>query len=230
VILEVQKPLLGLLGNLEGVSQTIATGSSLPPFDYHCPLMSLPLALNTTLETVPAPARYLQSDKAKVAQWRSVLGERRRPRVGLTWSGNSGNPIDARRSIRLADWIPHLPAQFQYFRLQKDVREADRAALESSSAIFSYDDDLLDFANAAALCECMDVVISVDTSLAHLSGALGQRTWVLLPSSPDWRWMHDREDTPWYPSMKLYRQKTAGDWNEVFARVAADLQRELKSA
>src|SRR4029077_10252920 len=107
------------------------------------------------------------------------------------------------------------------------VRATDRAGLDSSESFFSYDDNLLDFANTAALCECMDVVISVDTSLAHLSGALGQRTWVLLPFTPDWRWLRDRNDCPWYPGMKLYRQKTAGDWNEVFARVAADLQREF---
>jgi ADP-heptose:LPS heptosyltransferase len=101
----------------------------------------------------------------------------------------------------------------------------DRAALDSSPFIASFDDDSLDFVNTAALCECMDVVISVDTSLAHLSGALGQKTWVLLPFSPDWRWMRDRDDTPWYPSMKLYRQPVAGDWNGVLARAALDLQR-----
>lgn len=109
------------------------------------------------------------------------------------------------------------------------MREADEAALESSD-IFSFDDDLLDFANTAALCECMDVVISVDTSLAHLSGALGKHTWVLLPFNPDWRWLRDRDDTPWYPTAKLYRQKTAGSWDEVFARVATDLKREFPTA
>jgi ADP-heptose:LPS heptosyltransferase len=203
-------------------------GNALPPFDYHCPLMSLPLAFKTTLDTVPAAPRYLHSDKAKVAQWRGLLGERSRPRIGLAWSGNRNNWIDPRRSIRLADWLTHLPAKFQYFCVQKDVREADRAVLDSSPFIVSFDDDLLDFANTAALCECMDVVISVDTSLAHLSAALGQPTWVLLPFTPDWRWLRDRGDSPWYPTAKLYRQKAVGDWNEVFARVAADLHREFR--
>jgi ADP-heptose:LPS heptosyltransferase len=143
------------------------------------------------------------------------------------WSGNPNNPIDSRRSLRLADWLPHLPAEFQYFCLQRDLREDDAAILDAS-AIFAYADDLLDFPNTAALCECLDVVISVDTSPAHLSGALGQRTWLLLPFTPDWRWMRDRDDCPWYPTMKLYRQKAAGDWNEVFSRVAADLQREFR--
>jgi tetratricopeptide (TPR) repeat protein len=228
VLLEAQAPLLGLLAHLNGVSQLIATGSALPPFDYQCPLMSLPLAFKTTLDTVPAAPKYLQSDAAEVARWHTLLGERSRPRVGLVWSGNPNNTIDQRRSIRLADWVAHLPPEFEYFCLQKDVRDADRAALISSPFIVSFDDNLLDFVNTAALCECMDVVVSVDTSLAHLSGALGQRTWVLLPFNPDWRWLLDRDDSPWYPTARLYRQKTVGDWNAVFARVAADLRREIR--
>jgi len=228
VILEVQPPLFSLLANLEGVSQVIAAGSPLPPFDYQCPLMSLPLAFKTTLDTVPTAPKYLQSDKAKVARWRAVLGERSCPRVGLVWSGNPNNTIDHRRSIRLADWVAHLPPEFEYFCLQKDVRDADSAALKSSPSIVLFDDNLLDFANTAALCECMDVVITVDTSIAHLSGALGRPTWVLLPFTPDWRWMRDRDDSPWYPTAKLYRQKTVGDWNEVFARIATDLDREFR--
>jgi hypothetical protein len=228
VLLEVQAPLLDLLADLEGVSQLIAAGSPLPPFDYQCPLMSLPLAFKTTPDTIPAPTKYLHSDPAKVAQWRTRLGERTRPRIGLVWSGNPKNTIDQRRSIRLADWIAHLPPEFEYYCLQKGVREADQEALDSSPLIFSFDDDSLDFASTAALCECMDVVISVDTSIAHLSGALGQRTWVLLSFTPDWRWMLDRNDSPWYPTVKLYRQKAVGDWNEVFTRVAADLHREFR--
>jgi hypothetical protein len=228
VLLEVQTPLLGVLANLDGVSQLIATGSALPPFDYQCPLMSLPLAFKTTLDTIPAAPKYLHSDKATVARWRTLLGERNRPRIGLVWSGNPNNTIDHRRSIRLADWVAHLPSEFQYFCLQKHVRDADKAALDSSPFIVSFDDDLLDFVSTAALCECMDVVISVDTSLAHLSGALGQRTWVLLPFNPDWRWLLDRDDSPWYPTAKLYRQRAVGDWNEVFARVATDLHQEFR--
>ncbi len=149
------------------------------------------------------------------------------PRVGLVWSGNRNNTLDPHRTIRLADWIPHLPRGFQYFCLQKDIRPADQAVLESVESIIAYDEILRDFASTAALCDCMDVVVTVDTGPAHLSGALGQRTWVLLPYIPDWRWMRDREDTPWYQNMKLYRQKAPGDWNEVFARLAADLQREF---
>jgi tetratricopeptide (TPR) repeat protein len=230
VLLEVQAPLVGLLSNLEGVSQLIAAGNDLPPFDYQCPLMSLPLAFKTSLGSVPAASKYLHSDTAKVAHWRTQLGERSRPRIGLAWSGNPNNWIDHRRSIRLADWVAHLPSEFQYFCLQKQIREADRAVLDSNPFIASFDDESLDFADTAALCECMDVVISVDTSLAHLSGALGRRTWLLLPFNPDWRWLLDRDDSPWYPSMTLYRQKAAGDWNGVFDRVAADLHQAFRSS
>jgi hypothetical protein len=224
VILQVQAPLVGILKSLEGVSALISTGGPLPPFHCHCPLMSLPLALKTTAGTIPASPNYLHGDPASVARWRTLLGEPSRRRVGLVWSGNLQNTIDRRRSIRLSDWMPHLPPDFQYFCLQKDVREEDREVLETSENIFSFDDDSMNFADTAALCECMDVVVSVDTSVAHLSGALGRPTWILLPHVPDWRWMLDREDTPWYPTAKLYRQKAAGDWNEVFARVAADLR------
>ena len=228
VLLEVQPPLLGLLANLAGASQVVAAGSPLPSFDYQCPLMSLPLAFKTTLDTIPAAAKYLHSEESKVARWRALLGERSRPRIGLVWSGNPNNTIDHRRSIRLADWVAHLPREFEYFCLQKDVREADRAALKSSPSIVWFDDSLMDFANTAALCECLDVVITVDTSIAHLSGALGRPTWVLLPFNPDWRWMRDRDDSPWYRSAKLYRQNAAGNWHEVFARIASDLQSEFQ--
>jgi tetratricopeptide (TPR) repeat protein len=226
VYLEVQPHLLGLLSSLAGVSQLMASGSALPPFDYHCPLMSLPLAFKTTLETIPSARSYLRSTAQDVAQWRARLPQHGRPRVGLAWSGNSKNLIDGRRSIRLADWIAHLPEEFDFFCLQKDVREEDQRTLDSNPRIVGFDDEP-DFINTAALCECMDIVISVDTSVAHLSAALGRPTWILLPFIPDWRWMAERDDSPWYPSAKLYRQTTVGDWDEVLARVAGDLRREL---
>jgi hypothetical protein len=229
VLLEVQPPLLDLLANLKGVSQLIAKGSPLPPFDYQCPLMSLPLAFKTTLDSIPAAPQYLHGDKIKVAHWRKRLGERKRPRVGLVWSGNPNNTIDPRRSIRLADWVARLPDEFQFISLQKDVRPMDEEILEASPWISRFDTELYDFSDTAGLCECLDLVISVDTSVAHLSGSLGLRTWVLLPFIPDWRWMLDRDDSPWYPTMKLYRQRAVGDWNEVFGRVAADLHRQFRS-
>ncbi|HWW19556.1 MAG TPA: tetratricopeptide repeat protein [Steroidobacteraceae bacterium] len=227
VILEVQPALSELLADLDGVTELIPKGELLPAFDYHCPIMTLPLAFRTTLDTIPAPASYLRSDPTRVAHWQSTLGERNGARVGLVWSGNARNYIDQRRSIRLADWIRHLPAQYQYYQLQTQVRPEDEAALDATECLFSFEDELLDFANTAALCDCMDLVISVDTSLAHLSGALGRRTWMPLAHTPDWRWMRERPDTPWYPQTRLYRQTQAGDWRPVFERIASDLRKEF---
>jgi hypothetical protein len=157
-----------------------------------------------------------------VTQWREALGARARPRVGLVWSGNPNNPIDAKRSIPLAQWVPHLPRDLQYFCLQNEVREADRKTLDANPLIVDLGN--MNFVSTAAFCECLDVVLCVDTSIAHLSGALGQQTWLLLPWVPDWRWLRDRNDSPWYPSMRLYRQTVAGDWQDVFRRVATDLR------
>ena len=227
VILEVQAPLCGLLRSLEGVSELVSAGSRLPAFDYQCPLLSLPLAFNTTLDTIPSPSSYLSADRERVAQWHSRLGERRRPRVGLVWSGNPRNPLNSRRSIPLGELLGQLPTEFEYFRLQTEVREPDRVALKSNPSIVSFDDDLLDFENTAALCKCMDVIVTVDTSVAHLAGTLGHKTWVLLPHTPDFRWLRDRDDSPWYPSFSLYRQTSPGDWKAVLDRVAAHLHKDF---
>jgi tetratricopeptide (TPR) repeat protein len=226
VYVEVPAALVRILANLDGVEQLIAEGSPLPDFDYHCPLMSLPLAFKTTLQTIPNTAEYLNSDQTRVANWQKRLRERTGPRVGLVWSGNPSNTIDPRRTIRLAELAAHLPRNFQYFSLQKDVRTEDLPALAANQFIIPFD-STLDFIDTAALCECMDVVVTVDTSVAHLSAALGQRTWILLPFTPDWRWMRDREDSPWYRSVKLYRQRVAGEWGDVFERLVADLRREF---
>ena len=228
VILEAPRSLLPLLKSLWGVTQLIAADGALPPFDYQCPLLSLPLAFGTTLDTIPAPARYLQADAARIAEWRTRLGERRRPRIGLAWSGNPRNAIDHRRSIPLADWMAHLPTEFEYFRLQTHVRDADLAALKSNDLVISFDDEHMTFENTAALCACLDLVITVDTSLAHLAGALGARTWVLLSHTPDFRWLQDRGDSPWYPSLELYRQSIPGDWTGVFKRVATNLRYQFR--
>jgi len=227
VYFEVQAPLGELLSKLDGVSEVIVRGSTLPRFDYHCPLMSLPLAFSTGLDSIPLPARYLQCDKTKLTRWQALRAQHGKPRIGLVWSGNPNNVIDQRRSIRLADLAARLPREFDYYRLQRDVRDEDRATLVQSPFISSEDEDVQDFPHIAALCECMDLVVSVDTSIAHLSGTLGRPTWVLLPFIPDWRWLRDRDDSPWYPAMRLFRQRTSGSWGDVLDRVTAELRREL---
>jgi tetratricopeptide (TPR) repeat protein/ADP-heptose:LPS heptosyltransferase len=225
VILEIPPPLAALLENLEGVSILITHGRALPDFDCHCPLLSLPLAFKTTLDSIPGSPNYLSADPAKIAQWRGMLGNPRAPRVGLAWRGSTLHKNDHNRSIPLAEIVEHLPAGFEYVSLQKELQEADRLVLESHPHIVNQVDALNDFGDTAALCACMDVVICVDTSVAHLAGALGKRTWILLPHHPDWRWLQDREDSPWYPSVTLYRQADAGDWQGVLGRIHADLVR-----
>jgi ADP-heptose:LPS heptosyltransferase len=215
--------LVSLLSSLAGVSQVIAKGGSLPPFDFHCPLMSLPLAFKTRADTIPFPTAYIAARKDKLAHWRARLGARAKPRVGLAWSGSTTNYNDRNRSVALAELIAYLPAEFQYVCLQKDIREPDERTLESNPGILDFAADQGDFSDAAALSVCMDLVISVDTSIAHLSGALGVETWVLLPAKADWRWLLDRSDSPWYASVRLYRQDKTRDWHRVFARIKSDL-------
>jgi hypothetical protein len=196
VILDVQRPLTTLLAHLEGVWQMAAAGSAPPQADYCCPLMSLPLAFNTRLNSIPSATRYLSVSAAQIARWQERLGEKTKPRIGLTWSGSAANRRDRDRSLRLADLMPQLPEEFQYVSLQKEVREIDRPSLQSNPVILNFAEDQADFSDAAALCECMDVVLSVDTSVAHLSAALGKETWIMLPFSPDWRWLLGKDGIP----------------------------------
>ncbi len=223
VILEAPTPLVGLLRPLQGVSAVVAKGSPLPAFEYHCPLLSLPLAFKTTVDSIPCPVPYLRADFSKLTYWASKLGDRQSPRIGLVWSGRSDHKNDRNRSIGLAALLQQLPAGFEYVSLQKDIRDKDQSVLESRPDLLHFGPDLNDFADTAALCELMDVVISVDTSVAHLSGALGKPTWVLLPFTPDWRWLLDRDDSPWYPSVRLYRQPRISDWDSVLKKFKADL-------
>ncbi len=229
VILEVQKGLLVLLTGLAGVAELVERGAPLPAFDYHCPLLSLPLAFQTEPDSAPGRQPYLRCDAHKLQAWSDRLGRKTKPRIGITWSGSAAHSNDGNRSIALATWLPYLSDDFEYVSLQKEVRESDRATLLQHNELRHFGEDLQDFGDTAALCALMDVVVCVDTSVAHLSAALGRPTWVLLPRVPDWRWQLERADTPWYPSARLYRQTTRGDWNAVLARVASDLQSQLNA-
>jgi tetratricopeptide (TPR) repeat protein len=223
VVLEVPGALAGLLRGLAGVERVVVKGEPLPAFDLHCPLLSLPLAFKTTLDTIPAPPAYLRADGVKVRRWRDRLGAPTAPRVGLVWSGSTGHRHDRQRSLALAQLRPYLPATCDYVSLQQAVRERDRATLEEPPRIAHYGDALTDFAETAALCELMDIVISIDTSVAHLAGALGKETWLMLPFTPDWRWLLGRTDSVWYPRVRLYRQGLDGDWTTVFEQIREDL-------
>ena len=223
IILEVQRPLRELLTTLEGVSLLIAKGDPPPAFDFQCPLMSLPLALKTTLQTIPAAVKYVRVDGTRVESLEAKLGGSAVRRIGLAWSGSATHPNDHHRSIPLAALIGYLPGGFQYFCLQKELRDADREVLRMHPEIQVLPSELDNFVDTAVLCECMDLVISADTSIAHLSAALGRNTWILLSSIADWRWLLQRADSPWYPTVTLYRQEKMGDWTHALEQVHAAL-------
>lgn len=223
VLLQVPRPLTALLTGVAGVDRVLAAGARLPAFDEHCPLMSLPLAFGTRLPTVPADGPYLHADPERVAVWQEKLGERTSPRVGLVWSGNPRHRNDHHRSIPLAGFLQAVQGPARFVALQKDVAAADRARL-TRRGITSWAREQRDLADTAALIDALDLVVAVDTSVAHLAGAMGKPVWLLLPWTPDWRWLLHRDDSPWYPSMRLFRQPAAGDWASMLQRVGAELQ------
>ena len=223
VLLSVPSELEALMSSLDGVTRVLKNGQPLPATDYYCPLPSLPLALDIGLATIPAPQHYLQADPARVAAWAARLGPRVRPRIGLVWSGNPEHRNDSNRSIPLQQFIRLAEGPFDFVCLQKEIRNRDQAVLGQRPDIRRFCEDLTDFAETAALARNMDLVIAVDTSLAHLAGALGRPLWIMVPYVPDWRWLLDRDDSPWYPSARLFRQPSFGDWDSVLAQVARQL-------
>lgn len=222
VLLEVPCNLIALLDSLEGVDIFIEQGASLPEFDYQCPLMSLPFAFKTEPNSIPNLSPYLKSNAEKRELWGQRLGEKSKPRIGVVWSGSARHKNDLNRSLKLTQLLDYLPTSFEYVSLQKEVREEDKTTL-TNSTIKNYGEQIIDFTDTAALCDLMDLVISVDTSVAHLAGALGKKTWILLPFSPDWRWLLDRDDSPWYESITLYRQGQDREYETVLRRVENDL-------
>jgi len=193
-------------------------------YDFHCSLVSLPLALKARIDAIPGVGGYLKADPARVDHWRKRLGERRGPRVGLVWSGSTVHTNDINRSMRLADLRPLLQADAEFVCLQKFVRDTDRKTLASLPGLSFHGEQLDGFADTAALCELMDLVITVDTSMAHLAGAMGKPVWIMLPRAAEWRWMADRADSPWYAGARLFRQHRQGEWQPVVQRVAQALE------
>jgi len=228
VVLEVPPALKRLLAALRGVHQVLAIGESLPSFDCHCPLLSLPLAFATRLETIPAMIPYVASDSRKVSEWRTRLGDSPRPRVGLAWSGSTVHTNDRNRSLPLSIMVGLVGPEAQFVSLQPDVRVSDEDVLHARGELLHFGRDLRDFTDTAALVELMDLVVTVDTAVAHLAGAMGKPVWILLPLNPDWRWLLDRDDSPWYRSARLFRQTTIGDWEGVIERVGIELRRRFR--
>jgi tetratricopeptide (TPR) repeat protein len=237
VILEVPEPLADLLRELAGVSQVIVRGAPLPPFDYYCPFLSLPLAMRTKTSNIPATVPYLKVHESRRRLWQERLGEHRGLRVGLVWSGGfrqdrpelwSG---DGRRNVPLASLAAVMHSGMHYFSLQKgQPAESELAEFSrhwDGPVIEDLTQDIGDFADTAAFIEQLDLLISVDTATAHLAGALGKPVWILNRFDTCWRWFLGRSDSPWYPTAWLYRQEKPGDWDGVLQRVRRDLS-ELK--
>ncbi len=226
VILEVQPPIQQLLAGVSGVSTCVGRSSSTSlAFDLHCPLGSLPLAFGTRPDTIPFAEAYLPAPPAaRVKAWEDRLGPRNRFRVGLVWSGNPDHNNDHNRSMALRTLAPLLDCDVQFVSLQKGVRDQDRAFLGERPDIVDLTEHLTDFSETAALVFCLDLVISVDTSVVHLAGALGAPVWTMLPFNPDWRWLLNRNDSPWYRSMRLFRQPERGDWASVVDCLRLELE------
>jgi tetratricopeptide (TPR) repeat protein len=220
VILEVQAPLKELMHSLPGTTKILANGAALPDFDLQCPLLSLPLAFGTRLETIPSAVPYLHAPPMGVIAWNARLGpNKRRPRIGLAWRGMPTHKNELNRSIRLSALLPLFDIDATFVSLQKDVRPDERSTLNEHGDLLHFGDALTDFSETAALIANLDLVISVDTSIAHLAGALAKPVWILLPFTPDWRWLLHRLDSPWYPTARLFRQDGSRAWDSVIARV-----------
>ena len=228
VILEVEWPLHELMTSLAGVTQVISKGDPLPNFDFQCPLLSLPLAFATRLETIPSMTPYLYAPVQAVKNWQARLASNVRPRIGLVWSGRPTHRNDQNRSISLRSLLPLLNIEATFVSLQKDVSTDDVAVLRDQSDLLHFGDALQTFSDTAALIANLDLVISVDTSVAHLAGALAKPVWVLLPFVPDWRWLLDGNDSPWYATARLFRQDDTRQWDNVIARVRDALQDYLR--
>jgi tetratricopeptide (TPR) repeat protein len=224
VLLEVQAPLKLLMSGIEGIGQIFARGEPLPRFDLHCPLMSLPLAFGTALDTIQTDVPYIRARADHVARWRARLGEPRSLRVGIVWAGSPVHKNNHNRSIALDRFRCLLSApDIEFVSLQNELGTEDAATLGRHANVIPLGGELRDFADTAAVVSLLDLVVSADTALVHLAGALGRPVWVLLPFSPDFRWLLAREDSPWYPTARLFRQPRFGDWESVLARVNGEL-------
>jgi tetratricopeptide (TPR) repeat protein len=240
VIFKVQKQLIETLRNIEGVHEVIVAESSLPKIDFHSPLLSLPLAFKTSVDTIPNQLPYIKANPTKVEHWSKKLGEKVNIRVGLVWSGGfrPDQPelweVNKRRNLAL-DYLQKLNVPgVDFFSLQKgEPAESEFVNLNYSKwggpLIKNYVDELQDFSDTSALIENLDLVISVDTSTAHMAAAMGKQVWLLNRYDTCWRWFLDRSDSPWYPTVRIFRQPSPGDWDSVINEVKISLEEKVST-
>lgn len=229
VVMSVQEPLYGLLGQLGSGVQVIHQDEVPAAFDFHCPMMSLPLAFATTLHSIPSEDRYLVADDSLRRQWSTRLPPAARARIGLVWAGSKSHKNDRNRSMDLSALARLFDTDAHWISLQKEVRDGDAAVLQQYPHFLRCGDDLRDFSDTAAVIDLLDLVITVDTSVAHLAGAMGKPVWIMLPFNSDWRWLVDRDDSPWYPTVRLFRQHDPRSWDNVISGLEAALESFVRS-
>jgi len=223
VEMSVQQPLYRLLQKVSPDIKIINHDEVPAAFDYHCPLMSLPLAFGTTSKTIPSEKHYIFADEQLRKIWDARLPPPTKPRIGIVWSGNAKYKNDRNRSTDLATLAPLFSPDAHWISLQKDLRPGDSTLLGELGQIVRCGDEVKDFSDTAAMIDLLDLVITVDTSVAHLAGAMGKQVWILLTYNPDWRWFLDGSASPWYPSARLFRQDHTRSWEDVVGRVHAAL-------
>jgi hypothetical protein len=217
VALETYTDLTALMRTLDGVETVIADGEPEPPSDIVTPLLSLPLVFGTEVRSIPAEVPYLAPPADRLAAWRKRLGPRTSPRVGVAWWGSQHIP---KRSLPIETLLPLLALSgFEFHALQQEIPPAQLEFLSAHPLLTHHSDELSDFADTAALISLLDLVVTIDTSVAHLAGALGKPVWIMLQHSADWRWLLERDDSPWYPTARLFRQQKRGDWAGVVSDV-----------
>lgn len=228
VLFEAPPALIPLLKTLKGNFTLLAQGGPLPAFDLHCPLMSLPSAFATRIDRIPSPQAYLSVDPTRTGPWVMRLGVQSAPRIGLVWSGRPGLVPDRTRSMSLARLSPLLAQPYEFHALQKEIRADDASLLGALPQLRTHCNALQDYADTAALIGALDLVISVDTSVAHLAGSIGKPVWLMLPFAPDWRWLTERSDSLWYESARLFRQKRRGDWEGLIGDIITALHQTFR--
>ena len=229
IYLEVERPLISIMRTLLPASCIFEKNSELPDFDFHCPMLSLPLAFKTNIDSIPCKTPYLSACDTHKKFWRNRLGAKTKPRFGIVWQGNPAHMNDTKRSIALKKLIDYLSPDFEWFSLQKGVTKSDLNIIKSSVKLHHFGEEIGDFCSTAGLCDALDAVVSVDTSLAHLAGAIGKPVHILLSYNADARWHENRSDTPWYPTATLFRQNGNNDWAGPLARSMKILSTQITS-
>ncbi len=221
VVLECHPELVQLFTSLRGIERLVAAGEPLPDFDFHCPVLSLPLAFERRLKIIPAQVPYISPGPQLIDQWKRRIGPKTDAfKAGIVWAGRPTHTNDRHRSMKLRQFAPLAGIEhLEFYSLQKGPATTEMASAPPGFRLYNFTSDLADFVDTAAMIANLDMIIAVDTAVAHLAGALGKNVWVMLPYAADWRWLRGRNDSPWYPTMRLFRQKSWGDWDGVVGEV-----------